>query len=116
MSVGGWLLRQRGWRLALSLWYMFFPILLALEVFGFFAGGGYAHHRLDVSALLRGGGASKHNGPGPSYWIARIAYSARAVSATPKAPDASQNAPPPSLRSLLIRECSSGLADRAWDR
>jgi hypothetical protein len=51
-GVGGWLLRQRGWHLTLSLWYMFFPLVLALEVFGFFAGGGYAHHRVDVSALL----------------------------------------------------------------
>jgi hypothetical protein len=52
VAVGGWLLRQRGWHLALSLWFMFFPTLLALEVFGFFAGGGYAHHRVDVPALL----------------------------------------------------------------
>jgi hypothetical protein len=52
VAVGASLLRQQGWHLALSLWYMLFPILLALEVFGFFAGGGYAHHRVHVSALL----------------------------------------------------------------
>lgn len=51
-GFGAWLLRQQGWHLALSLWYMFFPLILAGEVFAFFADGGYAHHRVDVSALL----------------------------------------------------------------
>jgi hypothetical protein len=51
-AAGAWLLRQQGWHLARSLWYLLFPMLLALEVFGFFAGGGYAHHRVNASALL----------------------------------------------------------------
>jgi hypothetical protein len=51
-AFGAWLLRQQGWHLALSLWYMLFPIFLAGESFALFDGGGYTHRRVDLSALL----------------------------------------------------------------
>lgn len=51
-AMGRWLLRQDGWHLALSLWYMLCPMLLALEAWAFFAGGGYRQHRVHIPALL----------------------------------------------------------------
>jgi hypothetical protein len=47
-ALGAWLLRQKGWHLARSLWYLFFPTLLAVEVLSLIAD----RHRADLSALL----------------------------------------------------------------